>query len=157
MEETSGFDGGGQMIRQMTIEDYEAVYELWVHTPGMGLNNVDDTKSGIERYLKRNPTTCLVAEEAGRIVGVIMSGHDGRRGFIYHTTVHADYRGQGIGRSLVQYAMQALEQEGIHKVALVAFLRNEAGNAFWEKLGFFAREDLVYRNKGIHEMVRMDT
>lgn len=145
------------MIRQMKIEDYEAVYDLWIHTPGMGLNNVDDTKEGIEKYLKRNPTTCFVAEENGIIVGVIMSGHDGRRGFIHHTTVHADYRKKGIGGALVERAMQALDQEGIQKVALVAFAKNELGNTFWERQGFTDRSDLVYRNKCIHDLLRIDT
>lgn len=145
------------IIRQMVIDDYEAVYDLWIHTPGMGLNNLDDSREGIEKYLKRNPTTCFLAEDEGKIIGAIMSGHDGRRGFIHHTTVHKDYRKLGIGKMLVQHAMQALEKEGINKVALVAFERNEIGNAFWEKMGFTDRNDLVYRNKSIHEMIRMDT
>lgn len=145
------------IIRQMVIDDYEAVHDLWIHTPGMGLNNLDDSREGIEKYLKRNPTTCFLAEDEGKIIGAIMSGHDGRRGFIYHTTVHKDYRKLGIGKMLVQHAMQALEKEGINKVALVAFERNEIGNAFWEKMGFTDRNDLVYRNKSIHEMIRMDT
>ena len=145
------------MVRQMVIDDYEAVYDLWINTPGMGLNNMDDSKAGIEKYLRRYPTTCFVAEEQGKIVGVIMSGHDGRRGIIHHTTVHLDYRKRGIGRLLVENAIQALDHEGINKVMLVVFKRNETGNAFWEKLGFSDRGDLVYRNKCIHELVRIDT
>lgn len=144
-------------IRLMTMNDYEQIYDLWINTPGLGLNNLDDSKPGIEKYLKRNPDTCFVAEEEGKIVGVILSGHDGRRGFIYHTIVHQDYRRYGIGKSLVTYALKALEQEGIHKVALVAFKRNEVANAFWEKMGFIERTDLVYRNKNIHDLVRIDT
>lgn len=144
-------------IRLMNVADYEQVYKLWINTPGMGLNNLDDSREGIERYLKRNPNTCFVAEENGIIIGVIMSGHDGRRGFINHTTVAMDYRKQGIGRTLVNYALKALEEEGIHKVALVVFSRNELGNAFWESVGFSSRTDLIYRNKNIHELERFDT
>ncbi len=144
-------------IRQMKIEDYDGVYDLWIHTSGMGLNNLDDSRQGIEKYLRRNPTTCFVAEEKGRIIGAILSGHDGRRGYIYHTTVHEDFQGRGIGRELVERVMSALEAEGINKAALVAFARNESGNGFWERLGFTSREDLVYRNKSIRQMVRMDT
>lgn len=144
-------------IRLMEMEDYEQVYALWMNTPGMGLNNLDDSKEGIEKYLKRNPTTCFVAKEQGRIVGVILSGNDGRRGYIYHTTVLEAYRRQGIGQKLVMKSINALEQEGIHKVALVAFERNKLGNVFWEKLGFETRDDLVYRNKSIHELKRIDT
>ena len=74
-------------VRRMTTEDYEPVYQLWMNTPGMGLNTTDDSRDGIERYLRRNPATCFVAEIDGKIVGVILAGHDGRRGYIYHTAV----------------------------------------------------------------------
>ena len=144
------------IIRIMKIEDYEKIYDLWIHTEGMGLNTTDDSKEGIEKYLLRNPNTCFVAEDNGTLIGVIMSGHDGRRGFIHHTTVRKEYRGQGIGKKLVDSAMTALEAEGIHKVALVAFEKNVSGNIFWEKAGFTVRNDLVYRNKNIHELERID-
>lgn len=142
--------------RTMTPADYDGVYHLWIHTPGMGLNTTDDSREGIEKYLKRNPTTSFVALDGERIIGVIMAGHDGRRGFIHHTAVLPDYRGQGIARELVTHAMDALEAEGIHKVALVAFARNEIGNGFWETIGFEKREDLVYRNKNIHPLERVE-
>ena len=86
-----------------------------------------------------------------------MAGHDGRRGYIYHTAVMPDYRRRGVAKRLVQHALSALEHEGIHKVALVAFKRNEDGNTFWEKIGFTMRDDLVYRNKWIHVLERIDT
>lgn len=145
------------LYRIMTIEDYPAVYDLWMNTPGMGLNTTDDSEEGIRRYLLRNPNTCFVAEEDGRMVGVILAGHDGRRGYIYHTAVLQEYRGRQIGRQLTEHAMHALEQEGIHKVALVAFSKNKIGNGFWEKMGFSERTDLTYRNKNIHPLTRMDT
>ncbi|MBD5492609.1 MAG: GNAT family N-acetyltransferase [Lachnospiraceae bacterium] len=144
------------IIRIMKIEDFEKVYDLWIHTEGMGLNTTDDSREGIAQYLLRNPNTCFVAEDNGKIIGVILSGHDGRRGFIYHTTVRKECRGQGIGKKLVDSAMSALEAEGIHKVALVAFEKNLLGNAFWEKTGFTVRDDLVYRNKNIHRLKRID-
>ena len=141
----------------MTIEDYDQVYDLWLSCKGMGLNNVDDTREGIEKYLKRNPETSFVAEEDGKIVGVIIAGNDGRRGYIYHTAVHPDHRHQGIGTKLVDDTLEALHFEGINKVALVVFSRNEDGNAFWEKMGFSERHDLSYRNKALVDIVRMDT
>lgn len=144
------------IIRTMKIEDYEGIYDLWTHTVGIGLNTTDDSKEGIAKYLLRNPNTCFVAEGNGIIAGVIMSGHDGRRGFIYHTTVKQEYRGQGIGKKLVDSALAALEAEDIHKVALVAFEKNISGNIFWEKMGFTVRDDLIYRNKSIHELKRID-
>jgi ribosomal protein S18 acetylase RimI-like enzyme len=145
------------IIRKMTIADYDSVYSLWVNTPGMGLNNLDDSRNGIERYLKRNPETCFVAEEDNMIIGVILSGNDGRRGYIHHTAVNISNRKCGIGTALVNAAMDALKNEGISKVALVVFGKNDIGNSFWEKSGFTVREDLVYRNKSITELIRIDT
>ena len=141
----------------MTTEDYEKVYQLWLSCEGMGLNNLDDSKDGISKYLDRNPDTCFVAENSDEIIGVIIAGHDGRRGFIYHTAINSDHRNQGIATKLVDAAMAALKANGVNKVALVVFDRNEVGNEFWEKTGFTVREDLVYRNKAIAEFVRIDT
>ncbi|MCR5772916.1 MAG: GNAT family N-acetyltransferase [Butyrivibrio sp.] len=145
------------IIRLMTIDDYEKVYHLWLSCDGMGLNNLDDSKEGIAKYLDRNPNTCFVAEMSDEIIGVIIAGHDGRRGFIYHTAVNSDYRNQGIATKLVDAAMDALKANGINKVALVVFDRNVTGNAFWAKAGFTVRDDLVYRNKANVEMIRIDT
>ena len=144
-------------IRVMNIEDYDGIYDLWINTSGMGLNTTDDSREGIDKYLKRNPMSSFVAEDDGKIIGVIMSGHDGRRGYIHHTAVLPDYRNQGIAKKLVDNAMNALDKEGINKVGLVAFERNEIGNGFWENIGFVVRDDLVYRNKNIHELQRIDT
>lgn len=146
-------------IREFKIQDYDAVYALWRRTPGMGLNDVDDSREGIDKYLKRNPHTCFVAdaEDERGIVGVIMSGHDGRRGFIHHTCVASEIRHNGIGTRLVDAALEALCAEGISKVVLVVFGRNEGGNAFWEHLGFTTRPDLNYRNKALVELERLDT
>ena len=144
-------------IRGMTLQDYEDVYRLWTSCSGMGLNDLDDSREGIAAFLARNPDTCFAAEEAGALQGAIRAGNDGRRGYIYHTAVRPDRRGRGIGSALVERAMEALEKLGIHKAALVVFARNQGGNAFWEKRGFTVREDLVYRNRAIVEMIRFDT
>ena len=143
--------------RTMDISDYEQVYELWLSCAGMGLNNLDDSKEGIKRFLDRNPQTCFVALEDQTVAGVIIAGHDGRRGYIYHTAVHPQHRHKGIASKLVDEALKALKEQGINKTALVVFSRNADGNAFWENVGFTERTDLVYRNKAITEMVRIDT
>ena len=141
--------------RLMTIDDYEEVYDLWIKC-GNGLNNKDDSREGIEKYLKRNPSTSYVAVLDGNVVGCILCGHDGRRGIIQHTCVSSDCRRMGIGKQLVGLAIDALLREGINKVLLVAFKKNEGGNAFWESQGFTLREDLNYRNKALVEMIRID-
>ena len=143
-------------IRQMTLDDYTAVYKLWCSCKGMGLNNLDDSQDGIACFLRRNPDTCFVAEESGQIVGVILAGNDGRRGYIYHTAVHPQYRRQGIATQLVEAALQALQRAGINKASLVVFADNEAGNRFWQKIGFSPRTDLVYRDYPLAEMERLD-
>ena len=116
-----------------------------------------DSREGIEKFLKRNPTTCFVAVEDEEVVGVIIGGHDGRRGYIYHTAVHKNYRRRGIAENLLDKCLEALKAEGINKVALVVFERNWVGNFFWQKQGFDVRTDLVYRNKAIAEIERIDT
>ena len=145
------------LIRIMNIEDYDRVYALWMSCRNMGFNDLDDSREGIEKYLKRNPETCFVAERGGEIIGVILSGHDGRRGFIHHMAVAESCRRQGVASDLLAHAVAALKEEGIHKVALLVFNRNEAGNAFWESRGFTAREDVTYRNKALTQLVRIDT
>ena len=137
--------------------DYDGVYSLWLSCPGMGLNDLDDSREGIGKYLARNPDTCFVAEAGGRIIGAILSGHDGRRGTIGHTAVAPAHQRQGIGGRLVEAALEALKAQGINKVNLVAFAGNERGNAFWEGMGFTRRPDLVYRDRALADMVRMDT
>lgn len=141
----------------MSLSDYEQVYQLWLSCTGMGLNNLDDSREGIERFLKRNPETCFVAVNDESVIGVIIAGNDGRRGYIYHTAVNPDYRKHGIGKKLVDNVMNALEKEGVNKVALVVFEKNSIGNVFWENIGFTVRDDLVYRNKNIHDLNRIDT
>ena len=136
-------------IRIMNISDYEAVFNLWSSCSGMGLNNLDDSRDGIERFLQRNPDCCFVAEANKKITGVVMAGHDGRRGHIYHMAVAPDYRRQKVGSMLLNSALSALYKQGIHKVALVVFESNTDGNAFWENHGFRSREDLIYKNRNI--------
>ncbi len=144
-------------IRTMTIDDYAGVYDLWMSCRGMGLNNIDDSKEGIEKFINRNPDTCFVAEERDEVIGVILAGNDGRRGYIYHTAVSPFHRHKGIAAQLVNRTEEALKHIGIIKIALVVFDKNERGNSFWESMGFTSREDLVYRNKSLTEIKRIDT
>ena len=138
------------MVRIMTIEDYEGVYALW-KKKGFGIRSIDDSKEGVARFLKRNPTTSVVAEKDGRIVGSILCGHDGRRGCLYHVCVDEDYRRHGIGKRMVVFAMKALKEEKINKVSLMAFTENDIGNAFWNTIGWTERLDLNYYDFTLNE------
>ena len=135
-------------IRVMTIADFDGICEVWKNHEGT--NPVDDSAEGFAKYIRRNPTTSFVAEDNGKIVGTILAGHDGRRGLFHHVSVLPEYQKQGIGKMLVDNAMDALEKEGITKVLLVVFKDNDNGNAFWEHIGFTKRDDLFYRNKYVN-------
>ena len=142
-------------IKPMDISGYDEIYQLWQSIPftRKALNPADDSREGIARYLKRNPSTCFVAvHKAGSgstIAGTILSGHDGRRAVLYHLAVAEHMRYKGIGRALVDAAAAALAEEGICKAYIVVFKDNHGGNAFWEAQGFHSRDDLVFRNRQI--------
>lgn len=140
-------------IRLFQIADYPALFTLWNSLPGFnkGLRSLDDSEAGIAKFLQRNPNTCFVAELDGNIIGGILAGHDGRRGYIYHALVLPEFQGLGIGKLLTDSACDALKAEGITKAGLLVFATNEQGNAFWERQGWQTRPDLVYRNKTLNK------
>lgn len=131
-------------IRAMQIGDYEAVYRLWKGIRGFGIRSIDDSEEGIRRFLTRNPSTSIVAEAGGEIVGSILCGHDGRCGCFYHVCVREEYRKRGIGKAMAAAAMKALRAEHVNKACLIAFTDNEAGNRFWNSEGWTFRSDLNY-------------
>ena len=100
------------MIRVMTIDDYDSVHDLWMSIKGFGIRSIDDSREGVEKFLRRNPTTSMIAVEDGKTVGAILCGHDGRRGCMYHVCVHEKYRMRGIGKAMAARAMEALRREG---------------------------------------------
>ncbi len=144
-------------IRLMRIEDYDETWGLWIHTKEMALNNLDDSREGIRKFLRRNPSTCFVAKEEQKIVGVILAGNDGRRGYIYHLAVLEEARRKKIATKLLNAALEGLKKEGITEVAVLAKRSNECGNLFWEEENFDPREDLVYRCKNLIEIYRIET
>lgn len=131
-------------VRKMEISDYDRVHALWLSIRGFAIKSIDDSREGVAMFLERNPDTSVVAEEDGEIVGAILCGHDGRRATLYHVCVHEDYRLRGIGKSMVVWAMNRLKEKKINKVALIAFTRNDVGNAFWKSIGWKERTDLNY-------------
>ena len=142
-------------IKKVTMDDYDGICELWntVEQSRRALNPVDDSREGIDRYLRRNPETCFVAVKHNRIIGVILTGHDGRRGIIHHLCVHPDYRRMGIAEHLVSLAEEALQKEGIQKIFGLVFKDNETANAFWEQQGYSLRTNLNYRNKSLNDRI----
>ena len=138
-------------VRAMQMEDYPRIYTLWTGIEGFGIRSIDDSKEGVERFLKRNPETSIVAEAEGEIIGTILCGHDGRRGCFYHVCVKQGFRKQGIGKAMAVAAMKALQAQQINKVCLIAFLDNQVGNQFWKSVGWTFRNDLNYYDFTLNE------
>jgi putative acetyltransferase len=129
-------------LTAMTIEDYDAVLALWQASAGVGLRLADE-KEHIARYLARNPGLSFVAHRNGRLVGAVLCGHDGRRGYIHHLAVAASHRRQGIGRALVERSLAGLSAIGIRKCHLFVFQDNSEAIAFWQETGWFERNELL--------------
>ena len=106
-------------IRTMTMEDYDELYKLWMEISGFGIRSIDDSKEGVERFIRRNPTTSMVAFYENELVGGILCGHDGRRACLYHVCVKESYRKHGIGQKMVRACMEALKEEKINKINLI--------------------------------------
>ncbi len=135
---------GTVVIRPMKPEDYDEVHSLWMTIQGFGIRALDDSREDVERFIRRNPDTSVVAVTDGKIVGSILCGNDGRQGTLYHVCVAKEYRRLGIGRQMVGNCMKTLRDAGINKVSLVAFTSNSGGNAFWKGIGWKKREDFYY-------------
>lgn len=125
----------------MNISHYQEVMRLWQESEGLTLRDAD-SEENIGRYLDRNPTTSFVAFDEDRMVGCILCGNDGRRGFIHHTAVASAYQGKGVGRKLFQLSIDALEKEGIQKSHLFVRNENESAHSFWQSMGFQLRDDI---------------
>ena len=138
------------LIRPMTIADYNEVRALWLTIRGFGIRALDDSREDIERFLRRNPTTSVVACENGKIIGSILCGSDGRQGALYHVCVAEACRRRGIGTRMVGACMKRLRDMGINRVALIAFAGNGAGNAFWKQIGW-KRSDVNYYEFTLNE------
>lgn len=133
-------------LRPMRLADYPGVMALWKKTEGIGLSE-SDTRPATAAFLRRNPGLSTVAVAGGRVVGAILCGHDGRRGYLHHLAVAPKSRRQGLGRALVGRSLENLRAVGIPKCNLFLFSDNAAGRAFWKRLGWTMRSDLVLVQK----------
>ncbi len=129
------------VIREMDISDYPQVIELWSETEAMLLRDAD-SRENIGKYLERNPNLSFVALDGDNVVGAILVGTDGRRGYVQHLAVNSNCRGQGIGAALISRAVDALSEIGIAKTHLFVANENINAQAFYEKLGWFPRDEV---------------
>ena len=130
------------IIREMMLADYEVMHDLWLACEGVGLG-ASDSRNQIGLFLARNVGTSFVAEVNGRLVGTILGGHDGRRGYVHHTAVHPDFRRRGVGEALVDACLAALQAQGILKCHLFVRETNKAAQAFWRAVNWHERRDLL--------------
>ncbi len=129
------------IMREMTINDHESLLELFSNTPGVTVREAD-SREATKSYLLRNPGLNYVALDGERIIGCVMCGHDGRRGYLQHLVVNEQYRKSGIGHSLFKKCINSLEKIGIAKTHIFVFKNNDLANTFWSNRGWKLREDL---------------
>jgi ribosomal protein S18 acetylase RimI-like enzyme len=136
-------------VRELTIEDYDAVVSLWRSCEGIGLHSDVDSRQWLAMYLQRNPGLSFVAVEGGRVIGAVLCGHDGRRGYINHLAVAKDFHGHGIGAALAERVINRLRNIGIRKCKGFVFRDNRPAIEFYQKNGWVERNDLKVVSKSI--------
>ncbi len=137
------------VIQPMTMADYEESFSLWQQSEGVGISSAD-SPDGIARFLERNPDLSFVARDGERLVGTVLCAQDGRRGYLYHLAVSADYRRRGIGKTLVDRSLAALERLGIEKCHLFVLAGNKNGLEFWTAQGWTGRVDLIVMSHNLN-------
>ncbi len=138
----------GVQIRLMQAQDYDQAIQLWQSLPGLGLSGADSPKA-IQAFLQHNPQTCLVAEQDNQVIGTVLGGSDGRRGYLYHLAVEAQVQKQGVGKTLVRACLDALQAQGIQKCHIFVYADNQEGQKFWQKTGWVQRNELLVMSKDI--------
>ena len=126
---------GNIVTRDFSIDDYDAVLQLWQMVEGLEVAEGDD-REGIAQFLARNPGLSRVATDGSKVVGVIMCGHDGRRGHIYHVAVDPAYRRYGLGKRLVQEGLDGLHRLGVLRAIILVADCNLGGAEFWKRAGW---------------------
>ncbi len=126
---------------KMTIADYDDTIELWKNSPGVAIGQAD-SKQNITLFIERNPGLGFVARDGNKLVGAVLCGNDGRRGYLYHLAVAKDYRQLGIGKTLTEKVLNALKDQGIKKCHIFVIADNLEGLRFWQKTGWKKRDDI---------------
>jgi putative acetyltransferase len=133
-------------IHPFTMDAYDRVFALWQQCEGVGLSEADSPAS-IQAYLDRNPGMSFIATAGGTVVGAVLCGHDGRRGYIHHLAVHPQSRRRSVGRRLVDQCLSALRRTGVQKCHIFVFNQNQDGIAFWKSVGWTPRGDISLLSK----------
>ena len=135
-------------IRKMQSTDYHAAIQLWESLSGIGLSGADKPEE-IAKFLSKNPHTSFIAQDDTQLIGTILGGSDGRRGYIYHLAVQADRQNEGVGRALLTHCLDAYREAGLQKCHIFVIADNSQGIAFWEKMGWVKRHDILAMSKDL--------
>lgn len=135
-------------IRTMNSGDYFGALDLWKSLPGLGLSSADE-QAAINSFLNKNQDTCFVALDENKVIGTVLGGSDGRRGYLYHLAIHKDYQRLGLGRQLSEKCLASLRSLGLKKCHIFVISSNKEGLRFWEKLGWLLRKDILVMSKDL--------
>jgi N-acetylglutamate synthase len=130
----------------MAPGDYDEVLALWNACEGVRANETPDE---FARILTRNPGLCSVIRRGKELAAAVLACHDGRRGYLYHLGVAAEFRRHGLGRLLVDHSLDRLKAEGISRCTIFVIRGNEAGQVFWNRIGWHERIDLTVLAKDL--------
>jgi len=136
-------------IREFKIQDYTIVRTLW-QVAGLILRPGDELED-VKLKLQRDPDLFLVAEQFDEIVGSVIGGWDGRRGWIYHLAVKPEHQRKGIGMGLVREVEKRLVAKGAKKVNAQVYKWNEQSYEFFRALGYESQPDLMMIGKQLRK------
>ena len=136
------------VIKPMTLADYDEVFSLWQNSKGVGLSE-SDTRPAVASYLKRNRGMSFVVRDGKRLVGAVLCGHDGRRGYLHHLAVADSHRRKGIGTKLVTRCLAELKRLDIPRCNIFLYAGNADGERFWKTSGWKTRADLCVVQKDL--------
>ncbi|MFO7626828.1 MAG: GNAT family N-acetyltransferase [Candidatus Fermentibacteraceae bacterium] len=132
-------------IRAMSSRDHGELIRLWSSFPGNAITGAD-SRDEFDAFLTKNGSFCFTACEQDAVVGSVMAGSDGRRGYVYHLAVKTDHQRKGLGGALMRRVEDALSKAGLEKIHLFIFSDNPAV-AFYEKSGWHVRNDITVMSR----------
>jgi len=128
-------------IENFSLQFYEDVVIIWKKT-GISITS-SDTKKEVNVMLNKNPDLCLIAKIDEKVIGVVMGGFDGRRGYVHHLAIDPEYQRKGYGKLLMDELTERFQKKRVHKVHHFIEKHNKDVINFYRKLGWEIRNDLV--------------
>jgi ribosomal protein S18 acetylase RimI-like enzyme len=131
-------------IRALRPDEFDQMTELWKEAGLACKPRGRDQRAHIEREISGPTSIFLMAEEDGRMVGVVLGTHDGRKGWINRLAVAPGYQRRGIGRALASAVEARLRQAGIGIVTCLIEDWNAESIEFFEEIGYVGHREIIY-------------